>query len=47
MDISKEYGKEIFAKKVVLTKKNSIDFSGFRVLLNRVVQCIEHYDTVK
>lgn len=47
MDITKEYGKEIFAKKVVLAKKGSIDFSGFRVLLSRIVQCIEHYDSVK
>ncbi|MEC4559578.1 retron Ec67 family RNA-directed DNA polymerase/endonuclease [Pseudomonas inefficax] len=47
MDSSKEYGKEIFAKKVVLAKKGSIDFSGFKAVLNRIVQCIEHYDKIK
>ncbi|APO85499.1 retron Ec67 family RNA-directed DNA polymerase/endonuclease [Pseudomonas putida] len=47
MDSSKEYGKEIFAKKVVLAKKGSINFSGFNVILKRIVQCIEHYDKIK
>lgn len=47
IDITKEYGKEIFAKKVILAKRNSIDFSGFKVLLNRVVKCIEHYNSMK
>ncbi|WP_122439438.1 retron Ec67 family RNA-directed DNA polymerase/endonuclease [Pseudomonas viridiflava] len=47
VDIKKEYGKEIFAKKVILANKSSVDFSGFRVLLNRIVQCIEHYDSIK
>lgn len=47
IDITKEYGKEVFAKKVVLAKKGAIDFSGFKVILDRVVQCIEHYDSIK
>lgn len=42
-----EYGKEIFAKKVILAKKGTIVFSGFKPLLNRIVQCIEHYDSIK
>lgn len=42
-----EYGKDTFANKVILAKKGSIDFSKFSVLLNRVVQCIEHYDSIK
>lgn len=47
IDIKKEYGKEIFAKKVILAKRNSIDFSGFKVLLDRIVKCLEHYNTYK
>lgn len=41
-----EYGKEIFARKVILPNKNSIDFSGFNVILARMVQCIEHLATL-
>jgi RNA-directed DNA polymerase len=41
-----EYGKEIFAKKVVKPKKSSISFEGFRPLLDRIVKVIEHYDSV-
>lgn len=47
MDSTKEYGKEIFAKKVVSAKKGTIDFSGFNTILKRIVQCVEHYDTIK
>lgn len=47
IDITKEYGKEIFAKKVILAKKPTIDFVGFKILLNRIVKCIEHYDSIK
>jgi len=47
IDIKKEYGKEIFAKKVILAKRNSIDFSGFKVLFDRIVKCLEHYNTYK
>lgn len=46
-DRTTHYGKDIFAKKVILAKKGTIDFSGFNVLLNRVVQCITHYDSIK
>ncbi|RAS27608.1 MULTISPECIES: retron Ec67 family RNA-directed DNA polymerase/endonuclease [unclassified Pseudomonas] len=47
IDTATEYGKEVFAKKVILAKKGSIDFSGFSTILNRTVQCIEHYDSIK
>ena len=46
IDIATEYGKEFFASKVVVPNKNSIDFSGFNIILTRVVQCIEHFATV-
>lgn len=46
-DKSKHFGKEVFSKKIILTKKGSIDFSGFRALLDRILQCINHYDTIK
>jgi len=47
IDTTKEYGKEIFAKKVILAKKSSIDFSGFNTILNRLCQCIAHYESIK
>jgi RNA-directed DNA polymerase len=43
-DTKTEYGKEYFAKKVVLAKKSSIDFSGFKDLLERIEKCISHYN---
>ncbi|MQQ37654.1 ribonuclease H [Pseudomonas sp. SZ57] len=46
-DKATHYGKDAFANKVVLVKKSSIDFSGFNVILNRIMQCIEHYDSIK
>jgi hypothetical protein len=46
-DSKTEYGKEVFAKKVVLAKKASIDFSGFQALLVRISNCIEHYEYIK
>ncbi|PMV27283.1 MULTISPECIES: retron Ec67 family RNA-directed DNA polymerase/endonuclease [unclassified Pseudomonas] len=42
-----EYGKEIFAKKVILANKKTINFSGFDVILKRVIQCMKHYETAK
>jgi len=42
-DTSKEYGKEIFANRVVKEKKSSINFDGFKPLLNRISAVIEHY----
>lgn len=42
-DSATEYGKEYFAKKVVVPNKNNIDFSGFSVVLSRIERCIEHF----
>lgn len=38
-----EYGKYFFAEKVVQVKANSIDFSGFKPLLNRIVAVMHHH----
>ena len=38
--------KSFFASKVVVPNKNTIDFSGFNIILTRVVQCIEHVATI-
>ncbi|MGX1123824.1 retron Ec67 family RNA-directed DNA polymerase/endonuclease [Pseudomonas sp. HLS-6 TE3448] len=46
IDTMKEYGKEFFATKVVTPKRNEIDFSGFNIILKRLVQCIEHFATM-
>jgi hypothetical protein len=43
----KEYGKEIFAKKVIHAQKSKIDFNGLRPLLDRIVKAIDHYDSIK
>jgi hypothetical protein len=45
-DNTKEYGKEIFAKKVVQAQKDKINFNGLKPLLDRMVRAIEHYDTI-
>lgn len=44
-DKATQYGKDTFANKVILPKKAGIDFSGFEILLDRIVQCIEHYES--
>lgn len=46
-DNATEYGKEVFAKKVIQTQKSSIDFNGLKPLLNRIVKAIDHYDSIK
>jgi hypothetical protein len=43
IDTSKEYGKEIFAKHVVVPNAASIDFSGFDPLLDRIAKVIDDY----
>ncbi len=40
----KEYGKEIFAKRVVKPNASKIDFSGFDPLLTRIVKTIVHHN---
>jgi RNA-directed DNA polymerase len=42
-----EYGKEFFASKVVVPNRSNIDFSGFDIVLKRILQCIEHFDTLQ
>ncbi|MCA8320093.1 retron Ec67 family RNA-directed DNA polymerase/endonuclease [Burkholderia cepacia] len=39
---AKEYGKAYFAQHVVKKDADKIDFSGFKVLLDRIVKAIEH-----
>jgi retron-type reverse transcriptase len=46
-DKDKEYSKEIFANKVIRAQKDTIDFSGLKPLLDRIVKAIEHYDSIK
>lgn len=46
-DKTKEYSKEIFAQKVVIAQKSTINFDGFKPFLDRVVKAIEHYDHIK
>ena len=38
-----EYGKYVFAEKVVRPNADKIDFSGFKPLLERIVAVIDHY----
>lgn len=47
MNNDTEYGKEIFAKKVIRAQKGSINFSGFTPLLDRIVAAMDHYDANK
>lgn len=46
-DKTKEYGKEIFASKVVRENKSSINFDGFKPILDRITQAVEHYQAIK
>lgn len=46
-DNAKEYGKEVFAKKVIQDQRNKINFDGLKPLLDRMVKAIEHYDSIK
>lgn len=43
IDPEKEYGKEIFAKRVIQPNAETIDFSGFDPLLTRIVDVLNHY----
>jgi len=46
-DHTKEYGKEVFANKVIKAQKATINFDGLKSLLDRMVKAINHYDSVK
>jgi len=43
IDPQTEYGKEVFAKSVVKPNAKNIDFSGFDLLLDRIVAVLDHY----
>ena len=42
-----DLSKDSFARHVVLPNKSNIDFSGFNALLDRIVEVIKHYDSIK
>jgi RNA-directed DNA polymerase len=46
INTSTEYGKAVFAERVVAPKANSIDFSDFAPLLDRIVATIVHHATL-
>jgi hypothetical protein len=43
----KDLSKDAFAKNIVKAQKKDVDFSGLKPLLNRVLQVIAHYNTIK
>jgi RNA-directed DNA polymerase len=43
LDAGKEYGKVPFAEKIVRAKADTIDFSKFALILNRIVAVLDHY----
>lgn len=43
IDSASEYGKIVFAEKVVKAKQDSINFGGFKEVLNRFKAVIEDY----
>lgn len=47
IDTTKEYGKKIFAEKVVRPNASKISFAGFEPLLDRLVAVIDHYKPPK
>ena len=46
-DVSKHYGKKIFAHRVVGQKADAIDFTGFRPLLTNLVAAIHAHKTAQ
>ena len=46
-DTATQYGKLVFADRVVRANYNKIDFSQFSVILNRIVAVMAHYSTYK
>lgn len=46
IDPSSEYGKEVFSKKVILANKADISFDGFKLILDRIVKVINHYQSI-
>jgi len=46
IDTDKEYGKVVFAERVVAPNASKIDFSGFEPLLDRIVAVIAHHNSL-
>ncbi|PNH84446.1 ribonuclease H [Vibrio diazotrophicus] len=46
-DPNNDLSKEVFATHIVHANKKDIDFSGFKVILERIVKAIDHYDSIK
>jgi hypothetical protein len=46
-DDTSDLSKDSFSKNIVKSQKKSINFNGFKPLLDRIVQAIDHYDTIK
>jgi len=44
IDTASEYGKTVFAKKVIKANQKNIDFDGFTEVLNRVKEAIVDYE---
>lgn len=42
-----DLSKDAFAKHIVKAQKNTINFAGFKPLLDRIVAAISHYDAIK
>ncbi|MFZ3234440.1 MAG: hypothetical protein WA417_06615 [Stellaceae bacterium] len=42
-----KYGKVAFAERVVVPNADTIDFSGFGALLDRIVAVLEHHASLK
>jgi RNA-directed DNA polymerase len=43
IDPTKEFGKIVFAEKIVAPNKDKIDFSKFSPIFDRIVAVVEHY----
>ncbi|MEX0943204.1 MAG: retron Ec67 family RNA-directed DNA polymerase/endonuclease [Pseudomonadales bacterium] len=42
-----DLSKEVFSKRVVKAQKKSINFNGFKPLLDRIVNALLHYDSIR
>jgi RNA-directed DNA polymerase len=47
IDTNKEYGKIVFAEKVIKSNQKTISFEGFKEILNRFMAVIENYNQEK
>ncbi|WP_201775691.1 hypothetical protein [Photobacterium angustum] len=44
---NKDLSKDAFATHIVKENKKNIDFTGFKPLLNSIVEVINHYESIK